>query len=617
MPLSLPKIKKPSASSYVILGLLVFCLLLYRFFKVWKTNSPFESDCDQYYSYLVAFFIHNDLSFNFPNTYWLAEGPLGIPIQKMSLGVALLESPFFLIGHFIAKIGGFPTTGYSLPYAWSVNLGVLTYVMIGLNLLRKSLLKFYSQFATSLTLIGVFIGTNLFFYTVSTPTMGHSFLFFLFSALIYFTIIWHEQQKISHLYLGVLVAGFITVVRPNHAIALLIPILYNVTSWESLKSKIQLFLGLKIKLAIAFLIFMLPIIPQLLYWKIYSGSWIYFSYTKEGFFFNDPQILEVLFSYRKGWFIYTPIMLLAFVSMFFYKNKQLATSSWVYFVIGLYIISSWWCWWYGGSYGMRAMIDFYPLFAFPLAFFFDKFKSTIRLNIAGSVILSGFVYLSIIGTIQYKKIIIHWDSMSRASFWYGFNKISFSAQERKEFDALLDKPDYEGALVGERDITELIPQKVEKPKPIKYKNNVSYDDSLKKVLFAEDFEKHPKKIEDGINGSYCIELTKELKFTPKLIGSAADLGLNPEQEVLFHSGVRPHNKSSKMVMQFVVRRNNAIHSQKQFFWETGWLGQELWTGIEAKFITPPDLMGSDTIETYIEYLEGDEMFLDEMEIGLK
>lgn len=620
MPFTLTKIKKPSASFYVLLGLLAFSLLFYNFFKVWKTHSPFESDCDQYYSYLVAFFVHGDLSFGFPNNYWLAEGPIGVPIQKMSLGVALLEMPFFLIGHFIAKIGGFPVNGYSLPYAWSVNIGVLVYVMLGLNYLRKSLLKFYSQFATSLTLIGVFIGTNLFFYTVGIPTMGHSFLFFLFSAFIYFTIKWHENQKIKFLYLVVLIGGFITVVRPNHAIALLIPLLYNVNSWSSFKEKIQLLLGLKSQLLIAAIIFLLPIIPQLLYWKVYSGSWIYFSYTKEGFFFNDPQILEVLFSYRKGWFIYTPIMLVSFISLFFYKNKSLKLSSWVYFVVGLYIISSWWCWWYGGSYGMRSMIDFYPLFAFPLAFFFDLFKSKLNLKITAISLITVFVYFNILGIIQYQKIIIHWDSMTRASFWYGFNKTSFDGKERAFFDSLLDEPDYEAALIGERDIPDRVARIKTDLAPVvesKYPNNVKFQDLFTQVLLEETFENHPEKKEDGLDGTYCIQLGDKVKFPVKFLGIADSLSLKPKTNLWVRSAVLPLNKESKFVINLLVKRNDGIHFEKKQFWETGWLGQENWTGIESSFELPEDLSGPDSIVVNIEYLEGKDVFLDDVQIGLK
>ena len=32
----------------------------------------------------------------------------------------------------------------------------------------------------------------------------------------------------------------------------------------------------------------------------------------------------------------------------------------------IYLFSSWWCWWFGGGFGMRPMIDYYPLFIIPI-----------------------------------------------------------------------------------------------------------------------------------------------------------------------------------------------------------------------------------------------------------
>ena len=54
-------------------------------------------------------------------------------------------------------------------------------------------------------------------------------------------------------------------------------------------------------------------VPQMIYWNEMTGHWLYFSYgSDERFFFGDPAIIKGLFSYRKGLFIYTPLLLFAF-----------------------------------------------------------------------------------------------------------------------------------------------------------------------------------------------------------------------------------------------------------------------------------------------------------------
>ena len=46
----------------------------------------------------------------------------------------------------------------------------------------------------------------------------------------------------------------------------------------------------------------------MLYWKHIMGTFFFYSYDQEGFFFGNSHVLDGLLSYRKGWFIYTPIM---------------------------------------------------------------------------------------------------------------------------------------------------------------------------------------------------------------------------------------------------------------------------------------------------------------------
>ena len=66
---------------------------------------------------------------------------------------------------------------------------------------------------------------------------------------------------------------------------------------------------------------------QLGYWKYTSGKFIINPYgasnAGEGLELLNPHLLEVLFSFRKGWFIYTPLMLFTLVGFKeLYKNNK-------------------------------------------------------------------------------------------------------------------------------------------------------------------------------------------------------------------------------------------------------------------------------------------------------
>src|SRR5205823_4447517 len=64
-------------------------------------------------------------------------------------------------------------------------------------------------------------------------------------------------------------------------------------------------------------------IPQIIYWKIVTGHWIFNSYwNQDSFDISESYLRKILFSFRKGWFIYTPMTVFAFIGIYFsIKNK--------------------------------------------------------------------------------------------------------------------------------------------------------------------------------------------------------------------------------------------------------------------------------------------------------
>lgn len=591
-------LKKHSKIGLIIITL--FCIVFFSFFKGWGKSHPFSHDSNQYYSYLVALGIHGDLDFKFPNGYWLHKGPTGKMVQKMSVGVAIMEAPFFIVGHQIAKIFKYKTDGYSAPYSYSIAFGIILYVLIGLNWLRLSLLRFFSEYVTAITLIGVFLGTNLFYYTVSYGTMSHSFLFMLLSGIIYSTIKWHENYQNKYLWLGLFGCGLATAIRPTQGLMLLIPVLYGVYNWSTLKTKINTIRSLNFKLIIAAFVFLIPIFPQLLYWKLYAGSWFYFSYHDEGFFFNDPKIVEMLFSYRKGWLVYTPIMILAIIGMLFFRIKQLTFGFWTLTLLGIYLMSSWWCWWYGGSYGMRAMIDFYPLFAFGLAGFAKQFEKSLTGKCLSIFILLIFLTHSIVETIQYKRILIHWDSMTKEAYFFKKLKVHFSQEERAEFNSLLCQPDSERAKLGERS------------------TGICQNNSLENKSTSKSIPKaRPTKIikfEEAMNScANCISgsalLTKSNPYAPEYklsIEKTEDL-IKANQKIYVESKILNLDEGSKSFIVYELQRDeNKIEYQ---FHELTNKGNKSWENFNCVFTLKNDLMIKDILKVFI-YTNGEETKVD-------
>jgi hypothetical protein len=438
-----------------VLLLFFIALLTFPLVRTWMIN-PFTSDAAQYHSYLVALFIQHDLSFSFDSGYWTQMGPIGNPIQKMSIGVALFQLPFFLIGHLIAHLTSFEVNGVSQPYAFSIAVGTVMYVVIGIHFLKRILSLFYSVKAVNFSLILLFFATNLWFYTVSWGLLSHSYLFFGLSMVVYHTVMWHQNHQSKHLFGLAFFGGLLTVTRPTEIIFILFPLLYGVHKLSDLKTKFIVLIQNKFTLIASVGLFLLPIFPQLLYWKIYAGSWLYYSYTDERFFFTDPKIIEVLFSSRKGLLIYTPILTFAFIGFYHIKNKPFFKAGFLYFIINVFIISSWWCWWYGGGYGMRALVQTYAILVFPLTAFFDAVLNTIqRKSFLISSIYIIFIGLNTVNIVLYSRGILHWDSLTFKAYYKTFPHITLSKETPKEYLEYLNEPNYEAAKLGFRSEEEM------------------------------------------------------------------------------------------------------------------------------------------------------------------
>jgi hypothetical protein len=242
-------------------------------------------------------------------------------------------------------------------------------------------------------------------------------------------------------------AGLITLVRPSNILILLFFFLFGVFSKETLTERFKLVFSKFhwfVFMAVAFVIVW---IPQFIYWWSITGHIFVNSYPDEQFFWSNPHFFGGLFSYRKGWLLYTPVMIfaLAGIPFLFKKLKEFSWAIVVFMVLTTYVIVSWWCWWYGGSFGMRSFIDYYGLLAIPMALLFTVIWDYKRYS---KIIVLGIVLFSLVQNNffleKYKRSTLHYDSTTKASFWFKFWKLN----PQEGYWELLEKPDYAKALEG-------------------------------------------------------------------------------------------------------------------------------------------------------------------------
>jgi len=400
------------------------------------SNTIIKADGKGYYAHLPAVFIYKDLNFSFfdeieakysnENLYYdYRKYTEGKTYNKYFAGTAFFILPFFLLAHLITLASGGVADGYSHWYSLSVSWAAIFYLFASLLLMRRILRRFKVEDSSiSWSLLSIYFGTNWFYYVIVEPSMSHVYSVFLLTLFFYLVGNWAAGKGSNNFILAMLTLGFIIWVRPvNGMILFSIPLAFS--SWKDLIAHIKSIFSSP-KLLLSGLFVPLVVFSQLLIYKVQTGHFLIYSYEEEGFNFLHPHMFDILFSYKKGLFLYTPLLLVAFVGniSWWKQNAYKAAYSMGFFVLITYVLSSWWNWYYGGSFSSRAYIEYYIFFAIPLALLLQSaVKNWERFALKGLLIL--LILFCQFQTYQYRYMLIHWDNMTKEKYWDVFLDFSF------------------------------------------------------------------------------------------------------------------------------------------------------------------------------------------------
>ncbi|WP_018341826.1 hypothetical protein [Cytophaga aurantiaca] len=415
----------------IIVLLLALCINII----LGNSKDKIHSDGIGYYEYLPSIIIFHDLyrkdipwndsselykrieskrHYKYHNDY---------KVNKYSCGTALLQAPFFLITYSIFNLDHTYKDGYQQVFHETIGLSAFFYLFLTLCLL-KGLLQLYEikkDIIIFSQLILVF-STSVIAYVSMDASFSHIYSLCAITAFLYITkkYFLYKHKKLI-LIAGILV-GLIMLLRPVNFLTLLfLPFL--AASGKNLKeSIISLYKELP-TVSIGIILGAGVFSIQLLLWYFQTGDFILDSYEGQTFDFTNPQFINVLFSYRKGLFVYTPIFLLsiaAVIWMFSVRYFYMAITWMIGFILLTYVLSSWWCWFYGSSYGLRAYIDYYTLFLIPMAIFVQQ--QSLRLKFCVIIFSICTIVLNMIQTYQYKEHILHGSQMDKEKYWKIFLK---------------------------------------------------------------------------------------------------------------------------------------------------------------------------------------------------
>ncbi len=400
-----------------------------------RWRNVLQADAKGYYAYLPAIFIYQDINFSFFDHiekekyykdylfYDYRAYVNGVHLSKYYMGTAVIQLPFFLGAHLLSKATGNDADGYSKYYMLAVGLAALFSLFIGLLFLNRTLRTYdISASIRMIVLLTVVFGTNLFYYSVSEVGMSHVHSFGIISLFVYFSRRYFLSFNTGYLIAMAAALGLIILIRPvNGLIVLILPFISG--SGKRFLAGINIMFKHYGVLLLSLLIFFVIISLQLVYYKLATGSFFIYTYIGEGIHLDRPHIFNILFSFKKGLFLYTPIYLLAFSGCFYlWKQHRFMFWNWlIFFFIITYIFSSWSNWWYGGSFSSRVYVEYLPLFMIMLAF---------GLSHAGRHIYKGMLALIVllivvcqIQTFQYRYNQIHWSDMDRQKYFEVFLRI--------------------------------------------------------------------------------------------------------------------------------------------------------------------------------------------------
>lgn len=287
-----------------------------------------------------------------------------------SVGTSLLWIPSMAI------MSVFSANPLDLLHELGPGITGILFMLGGLYFIEKYLSFFYSPRTTYFTIITLFIGSNLFYYTSLEPALSHQPSFFLVSFLLYWTR-GIKDKPLYYLLLGLLFA-LVHITRIADTF-LIIPIFFI------LKLDVK-------KLLLIAVGFALGVAPQIASQYYYYGSMgrnFYVTESSNQWSFKLIHLWEYLFSYQKGLFVWSPVYMLGIYGLL--KLKR-------YLILATFVFI--WClgaFWSEHSsmtagYGQRLAISSVPYLALGIAYIYEQLESR-KLLLITSLFAAWNLYL--------------------------------------------------------------------------------------------------------------------------------------------------------------------------------------------------------------------------------
>ena len=360
------------------------------------TTRIYSSDEIQYFAYLRSMWFDRDLAFEneyrhfydrgiaksagFHETFLERQTETGRRINFATVGCAILWTPFYAVGDVVARTTGAEVDGFSKPYIAAVAYGSAVYGFLALVLAILTARRLgYNAFSAA---VAVWLGTPLLFYMYVAPPFSHACSAF---AVALFTYVWirvREDWPVRGFVALGAAGALMAMVREQDIFFVAGPAVDFMWSRmrEARGALVRRSLGEggrreAIGVIAAIITFVAAFTPQIATYLILNGHLGPHSSVGRKMNWMAPHALQVLFSPEHGFFVWTPLALIAIaglVALFvppeggnyiddlvvsaFGRKRQIAVCFLLMVALQVYVGGSVESWTVAGAYGQRRFI---------------------------------------------------------------------------------------------------------------------------------------------------------------------------------------------------------------------------------------------------------------------
>ena len=342
------------------------------------TTRIYASDEIQYFSYLRSLWFDGDLSFEneyryfydrgiaatdgFRETFLERQTETGRRLTFATIGCAILWAPFYAAGDAVARLTGAPADGFSKPYVAAVAYGSAVYGFLSLVLAILAARRLQLEgFGAALA---IWLGTPLIFYMYVAPVFAHAASAFAVALFIYVWLRVRDRWTPRGAFALGAAGALMAMVREQDAFfafgAALDFVLWSWRNRDSLTPKALSVLAAAAAFAIVYA-------PQAAAYLVLNGRIGPHSSVGRKMNWMSPHALQVLFSPEHGFFVWTPLALIAIAGLMLIlrpkgrsylqiRNRHLGYAMALMFLLQVYVSGAVESWTVAGAFGQRRFI---------------------------------------------------------------------------------------------------------------------------------------------------------------------------------------------------------------------------------------------------------------------